>query len=272
MLNEFARNIRATTLKMLKHRTFGHLGGSMSIVETLAVLYGKQMNIDPKRPKKTSRDYFVLSKGHAGPALYATLAIKGYFDRALLKTLNDNGTTLPSHCDMHLTPGIDMTTGSLGQGFSAAVGMALGLKLKGKSNRVYVLVGDGELNEGQCYEAMMFAAHKGLDNLIVLIDDNKLQLDGPRTKISNTLSFMDVFKAFNFHVSHVDGHDTKAIDDAITHAKTLKHKPTAIVLDTVKGQGVPKFENQTSNHHMRFSEDDQRYLEHIIQTLKKVPV
>ena len=172
-MNKFCKEIRRETLKMLLHRGFGHLGGAMSIVETLAVLYSN-MKVDPKNPKMEDRDYLVLSKGHAGPALYSTLALKGFFDLEVLNTLNNNGTILPSHPDRNLTPGIDMTTGSLGQGISAAVGVAIGLQRKNSERKVYCIVGDGELNEGKCWEAIQFAAHNRLKNFTLFIDDNKI--------------------------------------------------------------------------------------------------
>ncbi len=268
-LEHFANDIRLTTLEMLKHKTFGHLGGSMSIVETLSVLYGKHMRVDPQNPTDPLRDYFVLSKGHAGPALYATLALKGFFDKSLLKTLNDDNTTLPSNCDMNITKGIDMTTGSLGQGFSAAVGIAKGLQIQNKNNHVYVIVGDGELNEGQCYEAMMFAVKHKLHNLTVFIDDNKLQLDGFRTDISDTADFKQRFNAFGFHTQTINGHDVHAIDSAINEAKNTKGKPTVIILDTIKGKGIKAFENRADNHHMRFSDHDNTILEETIKALKE---
>lgn len=268
MANKFSKQIRLEILKMLKHRNFGHLGGSLSIVETLSVLYGGMMKIDPKNPNDPNRDYFILSKGHAGPALYATLALKGYFDKSVLLTLNDNGTTLPSHTDKNLTPGVDMTTGSLGQGLSVAVGVAEGFKLLNKPNRVYTVVGDGELNEGQCYEAFMFAGQKKLDNLVVFIDDNKLQLDGFRKDISDTGDFVQRLEAFDFHAVRVNGHDEAAITKAIEDAHQTKGKPTCIVLDTIKGKGVKEFENIVKNHHMRFSEADHQILDRVISELE----
>jgi len=268
MSNTFTKQIRLEILKMLKHRNFGHLGGSMSIVETLSVLYGGIMNIDPKNPSDPNRDYFILSKGHAGPALYATLALKGYFDKEVLKTLNENGTTLPSHADKNLTIGVDMTTGSLGQGLSAAVGAAEGFKLKGMPNYVYAMVGDGELNEGQCYEAFMFAGKKKLDQLIVFVDDNKLQLDGFRKDISDEGDYVERLKTFGFHAVRVDGHNEEAIKEAILKAKDTKGMPSAIVLDTIKGKGVKEFENIASNHHMRFSENDHLILDREIKKLE----
>ncbi|AUD64238.1 transketolase [Tenericutes bacterium MZ-XQ] len=268
MTTKFSNQIRLEILKMLKHRNFGHLGGSLSIVETLSVLYGGMMNINPKDPQDPNRDYFILSKGHAGPALYATLALKGYFDKNLLKTLNENGTTLPSHTDKNLTTGVDMTTGSLGQGLSVAVGVALGFKLQNKKNRVYTVVGDGELNEGQCYEAFIFAGQKKLDNLIVFIDDNKLQLDGFRKDISDQGDFVKRLESFNFYASKIDGHSEEKIKKAIEDAMKQEGKPSVIVLDTIKGKGVKEFENIAKNHHMRFSEKEHQILDRVIAELE----
>jgi transketolase len=268
MTEKFSKQIRLEILKMLKHCSFGHLGGSLSLVETLSVLYDDVMKINPKNPNDPNRDYFILSKGHAGPALYATLALKGYFDKSLLNTLNDNGTSLPSHTDKNLTTGVDMTTGSLGQGLSVAVGVSLGFKLQNKQNRVYTVVGDGELNEGQCYEAFLFAGQKKLDNLIVFIDDNKLQLDGFRKDISDQGDFVKRLESFNFHAVRINGHSEQEIKKAIESAFLVKDKPTAIVLDTIKGKGVKEFENLASNHHMRFSESEHKILDRVILELE----
>lgn len=196
----------------------------------------------PLRPQKEGRDRFVLSKGHAGPALYATLASFGYFDKEMLNTLNRLGTKLPSHCNCQLTPGVDMTAGSLGQGISCAVGLALGSKLAKDDARVYVIVGDGEQQEGQVWEAAMFASAKNLDNLTVLVDNNKMQIDGLTKDVCNVESIADKWSAFGFDVQQVNGHDEDAIDAALTKAKTVVGKPTCIVLDTIKGHGVSIFE------------------------------
>ncbi|MGX7264828.1 transketolase [Enterococcus crotali] len=248
---KLADQIRYYTMRELDNLGFGHFGGSLSIVETLAVLYGKVLNVSPEKKDDPDRDYFVLSKGHAGPALYATLFLKGYFDEAFLFSLNQNGTNLPSHPDRIKTPGVDMTTGSLGQGISAATGIAKGNQLLGKSNYTYAIVGDGELNEGQCWEAFQFAAHQQLDHLIVLIDDNKKQLDGYTTEICDPFDFVEKMQAFGFNSWRVDGSDVDAIEVALNQAKQMIGKPTAIVLDTVKGQGVPYFEALVDNHHVR---------------------
>jgi transketolase len=248
---KFADQIRYYTMRELDNLGFGHFGGSLSIVETLAVLYGKVLNVSPEKKDDPDRDYFILSKGHAGPALYATLFLKGYFDEAFLFSLNQNGTKLPSHPDRIKTPGVDMTTGSLGQGVSAATGIAKGNQLLEKENYTFALVGDGELNEGQCWEAFQFAAHQKLDHLIVLIDDNKKQLDGYTKDISEPFDFVEKMQAFGFNSWRVDGDDVVAIESAIAQAKQTSGKPTALVLDTVKGQGVPYFEELADNHHVR---------------------
>ncbi|MEI2465750.1 transketolase [Niallia taxi] len=256
-LELFRDEIRLKTLKELYNLGFGHYGGSLSIVEALAVLYGKVMKIDPENPNWEERDYFILSKGHGGPSLYATLAAKGYFPEDLLYTLNQNGTKLPSHPDKNLTPGVDMTTGSLGQGISAAVGVALSHKLAHKDNYTYCIVGDGELNEGQCWEAFQFAAHHRLNQLVVLVDDNKKQLDGLTKDIIDPLDFVEKFNAFGFYVRRVDGASVQEIYEAIEKGKAQNAKPIAIILDTVKGQGVPYLEEKADNHHIRPSEADE---------------
>lgn len=253
----FRDEIRLKTLKELYHLGFGHYGGSLSIVEALAVLYGDVMKVNPQDPKWEDRDYFILSKGHGGPGLYATLAAKGYFPEEVLYTLNQNGTTLPSHPDKNLTPGVDMTTGSLGQGISAAVGVALSHKLSNKDNYTYCIVGDGELNEGQCWEAAQFAAHHKLNHLFVFIDDNKKQLDGLTKDIIDPIDFVEKFKAFGFYTLRVDGRSLEQIYEAIEEGKRQSEQPIGIVLDTVKGQGVPYLEEKADNHHIRPSKEDE---------------
>lgn len=251
-----AAKIRLDILKMLQHRGYGHMGGSLSIVEVLSVLYTKHLKHDPKNPMLESRDYMVLSKGHAGPALYATLANFNFFDKDILLTLNDGGTILPSHPDRLKTPGVDMTTGSLGQGISVAGGIAKGFKMKNMPNYVYSIVGDGELNEGQCWEAFQFIAHNRLDNLIVFIDDNKKQLDGTTNEIINPFDIVKKMEAFGFNVQKVNGNDCEAIDQAINKAKQVKNEAICIVLDTIKGQGVPYFETLDANHSVKFGSND----------------
>ena len=214
--------IRLEAVKMLKWRRYGHLGGAMSIIELLSVLYNKQMKHDPKNPKWDERDYVVLSKGHAGPGLYATLAVQGYFDKEMLYTLNEGGTNLPSHPDRTKTPGVDATTGSLGQGTSVAAGLAYSIRMEQSSQKVYLIVGDGELNEGQCWEAFQFIAHNKLNEVIVIIDWNKKQLDGTLEQIMNPFSIAKKMEAFGFQVIECDGKDEEAISNAIDAAKEVK--------------------------------------------------
>lgn len=269
-LNRFAKQIRLNTLECLNHLGFGHYGGSLSVVEALAVLYGEIMPMTPDKFKETDRDYFVLSKGHAGPALYSTLYLKGFFDKEFLFSLNTNGTHLPSHPDRNLTPGVDMTTGSLGQGISVATGIAYGQKVKNLSNYTYTIVGDGELNEGQCWEAIQFAAHQQLDNLIVFVDDNKKQLDGRTCEICQTFDFVEKFKAFGFETIRVDGRDIRSIYDGILQMQqSTSQSPKCIVLDTVKGQGVPEIEKFESNHHIRPTLEQRDILENAVKQLKE---
>jgi transketolase len=268
-LKLFSAQIRLETCKMLAHRGFGHLGGALSIVETLSVLFGSKMNVDPKHPDWSDRDYFVLSKGHAGPSYYSTLALKGYFPKDVLYTLNENGTILPSHPDRLKTPGVDTTTGSLGQGISLAVGIAKALKLDGKSNKVYTIVGDGECNEGQVWEAFQFAAHQKLDNLIVFIDENRKQLDGLTVDVNNPFDLRAKMEAFGFYALRVDGSSEQAISDAIDDCFDHPNQALCIVLDTVKGQGVEYFEKLADNHHIRFASDSKAELEKAIVELEK---
>ena len=247
-LRIFAEEIRVATLKEFAHLGFGHVGGAMSVVELLAVLYGKEMKYDPKNPKMEDRDKLVMSKGHAGPALYATLALKGFFPEEMLYTLNQGGTNLPSHCDRNKTPGVDMTTGSLGLGISAACGMALAAKIDNKDYRTYAILGDGETEEGQVWEAAMFAAHYKLDNLCVIVDWNGLQIDGPIAEVMNPAPHDKKFEAFGFHVISIDAHDFDQIEAALAEARTVKGKPTAIIMTSVKGKGVSFMENQCGWH------------------------
>ncbi len=254
-LKLLAAKIRLDVLEMLMHRGYGHIGGSMSIVELFAVLYGKHMNVDPKNPKMEDRDMIVLSKGHAGPAWYSTLAEMGYFPKEVLMTLNDGGTILPSHPDRNLTPGVDATTGSLGQGTSIGAGIATAQKYKGKNAYTYLIVGDGELNEGQCWEAFMYIAQKKLNNCIVIIDDNKRQLDGYTKDIINHYDIKKKMESFGFKTLRVDGSDIDAIDAAITELKEVKDQAVCIVLDTIKGQGIKYFEDMFSNHSVKFNNE-----------------
>lgn len=266
-MKNFAAQIRYYTLKELNFMGYGHYGGSLSIVETLAVLYGNHLQASPETKDDLDRDFFVLSKGHAGPALYATLFLKGYIPEEWLYTLNQNGTNLPSHPDKNKTPGVDMTTGSLGQGISSATGIAYGNKIAGRENYTYCIVGDGELNEGQCWEAIQFAAHRQLDHFIVFIDDNKKQLDGYTTEICNPFDFETKFSAFGFHTLKADGSSVEAINKAVEEAKTMTGKPIAIILDTVKGQGVPYIEDMYSNHHIRVDEKMREEIEVVTERI-----
>ena len=254
-LNVIANGIRLVTLQTLANIGFGHIGGAMSIVETLAVLYGSEMRCDPSNPKWDKRDRLVMSKGHAGPALYATLCLRGYFSKDLLEELNQGGGRLPSHCDMHKTPGIDMTTGSLGQGMSTAIGIALGLRINGSDSYTYLILGDGECNEGQVWEGAMFAAHHNLDRLIAFVDWNKLQLDGYTKDVMDMGDIGAKFESFGWHAQTVKGHDTGAIKSAIAKAKSATHKPSVIILDTIKGYGVEFAVSTTANHHMNFTKE-----------------
>ena len=247
-LQRFALEIRIAEMEEFKARGFGHVGGSLSVTDTLAVLYGAVMRVDPKNPQWPERDKLVCSKGHAGPAVYATLALKGFFPMEELKTLNQPHTNLPSHCDRNKTPGIDMTTGSLGQGTSAAAGIALGDKLKGRDSRTFLFIGDGEANEGQVWEAAMFTAAKKLTNLTWILDWNKKQLDGYTADILDPFDFVKKFEAFGFEAILVDGGDIEALYEALT--KKPGDRPIAIVLDSVKGKGVKECEEASGNHSM----------------------
>lgn len=255
-LEELAAKIRLDTLCSIKKMGQGHLGGSFSIVELLAVLYGKQLRINPQDPQWADRDRLVLSKGHAGAALYSALANTGYFDRSWLWTINEGGTRLPSHPDRWKTPGVDATTGSLGQGTSMAAGIATGMRLAGKDNFVYLIVGDGELNEGQCWEAFQYIAHFKLNHCIVIIDDNKKQLDGPTKDILDPFDIQQKMIAFGFYTEKVPGADMQAIDEAIERCKAIEDQAVCIVLDSVKGQGVPFFEELDANHSVKFTTDE----------------
>ena len=241
-LKEICTDIRCDVLMSIGHLGVGHIGGCLSVVELLAVLYFEAMRIDPNDPKKAGRDRFICSKGHAGPAVYAALANRGYFDRSELLTLNQGGTDLPSHCDMLRTRGIDMTTGSLGQGFSCAVGAALGSKLERDGAIIYALIGDGESQEGQIWEAAMFAAAKKLDNLIAFTDYNKLQIGGTVAEINDIAPLAEKWAAFGWNVIEVeDGNDVAEVSAAVAHAKLGlgSGRPTMVILNTVKGCGVP---------------------------------
>lgn len=258
-LREICKDIRCDIMTTIGHLGVGHIGGCLSIAELLTVLYFKEMNIDPRNPKMPGRDRLVCSKGHAGPAVYATLANRGYFDKQELLTLNQGGTHLPSHCDMNLTTGIDMTTGSLGQGFSCAVGVALGSKLEKDGATIYAIIGDGESQEGQIWEAAMFAAAKKLDNLIAFTDYNKLQIDGPVAEVNDVAPLGEKWAAFGWNVIDVeDGNDLDQVEAAIEHAKLGRggEKPTMVILNTKKGCGVKWIEDLgAGNHNCNVSEE-----------------
>lgn len=258
-LKEKCKDIRCDIMTCIGHLGVGHIGGCLSIVELLAVLYFQEMNIDPAQPKMPGRDRLVCSKGHAGPAVYATLANLGYFDKKELLTLNQGGTNLPSHCDMNLTTGIDMTTGSLGQGFSCAVGVALGSKLEDDGATVYAIVGDGESQEGQVWEAAMFAASKGLGNLVGFTDYNKLQIDGTVAQVNDIAPLADKWAAFGWNVIDVaDGNDVEQVSAAVKQAKANRAtgRPTMVILNTLKGCGVKWIEEMgAGNHNTNVSEE-----------------
>ena len=226
----------------------GHPGGSLSAADMFTYLYFKELNIDPKDPKNENRDRFVLSKGHTAPGLYSALANRGFFPVEDLPTLRHIDSYLQGHPNMNTVPGVDMSTGSLGQGISVAAGMALGAKHQGKTYRVYTLLGDGEIQEGQVWEACMLAAHYKLDNLCVIVDNNGLQIDGPVDKVMSPYPIDEKLKAFGFHVEVIDGHDYNQIEAALNTAKTVKGQPTAIVMKTTKGKGVSFMEGQASWH------------------------
>lgn len=252
---EFAKEIRIKVLEALKNLGFGHIGGSMSAADVLAVLYGKVMNIDPKNPDWKDRDYFVMSKGHAGPALYATLALTGYFPEEELMSINHNGTRLPSHCDRNKTPGVDMSTGALGQGMSTAIGIAHGNKLLKKNSYTYLLLGDGECDEGQIWEGALYAPQHKLSNLIAFVDYNKQQLDGYTKDILDLGDLRQKFTDFGWYTLEVDGHDADAIYYAIQMAKANKNKPGMIILNTIKGKDCKFAEGILYNHHMTFTKE-----------------
>ncbi len=247
-LQLFATKARIGVIEGVFNAKAGHPGGSLSICDVLAYLYNEEMNIDPKNPGLESRDRFVLSKGHAAPALYATLALKGFFPVEDLKTLRKSDSYLQGHPNMNKTPGVDMSTGSLGQGISAAVGMALGAKFDNADYRVYTILGDGEIEEGEVWEAAMFAGNRKLDNLVAFVDYNNLQIDGTIDEVNSAYPIADKFKAFNWNVVEIDGHNLDEIESALNNAKSVKDMPTCIVMKTVKGKGVSYMENSCGWH------------------------
>ncbi|MCI8524231.1 MAG: transketolase [Lachnospiraceae bacterium] len=247
-LQKTANEVRKGIVTAVHGAKAGHPGGSLSAADIFTYLYFEEMNIDPKEPKKADRDRFVLSKGHTAPGLYSVLANRGYFPVEDLKTLRHLGSYLQGHPCMQETPGVDMSSGSLGQGISAAVGMALAAKMDNKSYRTYTLLGDGEIQEGQVWEAAMFAGHRKLDNLVVIVDNNGLQIDGKIDDVCSPYPIDKKFEAFNFHVINIDGNDFDQIDAAFKEAKETKGMPTAIVCKTVKGKGVSFMENNAGWH------------------------
>ena len=248
MLMKTANEVRKGIVTAVHSAKAGHPGGSLSAAEIFTYLYFEEMNIDPKDPKKADRDRFVLSKGHTAPGLYSVLAERGYFPKEDLKTLRHTGAYLQGHPDMKHIPGVDMSSGSLGQGISAAVGMAIAGKLSNADYRVYTLLGDGEIQEGQVWQAAMLAAHRKLDNLVVIVDNNNLQIDGAIDEVNSPYPIDKKFEAFNFHVINIDGNDFDQIDAAFKETKTVKGRPTAIIAKTLKGKGVSFMENQVGWH------------------------
>ena len=247
-LMKTANEVRKGIVTSLHSAKAGHPGGSLSAADLFTYLYFEELNVDPKDPKKADRDRFVLSKGHTAPGLYAALAEKGFFPKEDLITLRHTGSYLQGHPDMKCIPGVDMSSGSLGQGVSAAVGMAIAAKISGDDYRVYTLLGDGEIQEGQVWEAAMLASHHKLDNLLVIVDNNNLQIDGEITKVNSPYPIDKKFEAFNFHVINIDGNDFDQIDAAFKEAKSVKGRPTVIIAKTVKGKGVSFMENQAGWH------------------------
>lgn len=247
-LKKTANEVRKNIVTAVYHAHSGHPGGSLSAADILTYLYFEEMNIDPKNPKKADRDRFVLSKGHAAPGWYSVLAERGYFDKEELKGFRHVGCFLQGHPDMKHTPGVDMSSGSLGQGISAAVGMALAGKMDNASYRVYTLLGDGEIQEGQVWEAAMLAANHKLDNLVVIVDNNNLQIDGTIEDVNSPYPIDEKFKAFKFHVININGNDFQDIERAFQEAREHSGQPTAIIAKTVKGKGVSFMENQVGWH------------------------
>ena len=247
-LKKTANEVRKNIVTAVYHAHSGHPGGSLSAADILTYLYFEEMNIDPKNPKKADRDRFVLSKGHAAPGWYSVLAERGYFDKEELKGLRHVGCFLQGHPDMKHTPGVDMSSGSLGQGISAAVGMALAGKMDNASYRVHTLLGDGEIQEGQVWEAAMLAANHKLDNLVVIVDNNNLQIDGTVEDVNSPYPIDEKFKAFKFHVININGNDFQDIERAFQEAREHSGQPTAIIAKTVKGKGVSFMENQVGWH------------------------
>ncbi len=265
-LKKTANEVRKGIVTAVHSAKSGHPGGSLSAADILTYLYFEEMNIDPKNPKMEERDRFVLSKGHVAPALYSVLAQRGYFPVEDLTTLRKVGSYLQGHPDMKGTPGVDMSSGSLGQGISVAVGMALSAKLQNRDYRVYTLLGDGEIQEGQVWEASMFAGHRKLDNLVVFVDNNGLQIDGNVDNVCSPYPIDEKFKAFNFNVINIDAHDFAQIEDALKKARETKGMPTAIIAKSIKGKGVSFMENRAEWHGS--APNDEKY-EIAMEELKK---
>ena len=265
-LKDAAFEIRCRTIREIASFGSGHIGGSMSIVELLSYLYFHEMNIDPENPAKEDRDRLVVSKGHSGPAVYAALSLRGFFPEEWLGTLNQGGTRLPSHCDMTKTPGVDFTGGSLGQGLSAAIGIALGQRLRKQDARSFVIIGDGEAQEGQIYEAAEAAGAWGVDNLFAFLDQNGQQLDGYTADIIPSINTVERWKSFGWDVYEISGHDYAQIEEAIEKAKTVKGKPHMIVMNTIKSYGYIPGEGNKSNHSMTITKEG---AEEAIKALKE---
>ena len=265
-LKKTANEVRKGIVTAVHSAKSGHPGGSLSAADILTYLYFEEMNVDPKNPQMEERDRFVLSKGHVAPALYSVLANRGYFPVEDLKTLRKVGSNLQGHPDKKGTPGVDMSSGSLGQGISVAVGMALSAKLQNRDYRVYTLLGDGEIQEGQVWEAAMFAGHKNLDNLVVIVDNNGLQIDGAIDDVCSPYPIDEKFKAFNFNVINIDAHDIEQIAEALNKARETKGMPTAIIAKSVKGKGVSFMENKAEWHGS--APNDEKY-EIAMEELKK---
>lgn len=253
-VEQLAWQIRRGIVEAIASKGGGHIGGTLDLAELFAILYGEVMNVRPEDPNWDGRDYLVCSKGHAGPVVYATLALRGFFPYERLKTLNQGGTLLPGHCDRKV-PGVDATTGSLGQGLSIAGGLALGVKLSGTEQRVYCVLGDGELDEGQNWEAAQFAAHNHLDHLIAFLDWNKMQIDGSNDEVMSLGDIQAKFRAFGWNVETVGGRDIPGIRSTIARAKANQGTPSMIVLDTLKGAGIPCIESIKNNHCIGISKE-----------------
>ena len=252
-LVNLAREARREVVRMISSLGVGHVGGCLSVIEVMVYLYYIEMNIKPEQPDWADRDRFIMSKGHAGPALYTMLGMRGYFGKDLFATLNQPGTHLPSHCDMRLTTGVDMTAGSLGQGLSCAIGMALAARLDKKDYRTFCVVGDGEQQEGQVWEAAMYAAARKLDNLVAILDDNGMQIDGMTDDINSVRPMEQRWNSFGWATVGIDGHDFGEIAKAFEFARNTRGKPTAIVMKTVKGKGISIAENKYSSHNLTFT-------------------